>query len=135
MAEAVLDASALLVWLFDEPGTELVTPVLRSERCLVSALNLAEVATRLLEDGMGERDARATITDLQLRVVAFDERRAWEAAGLRAATRAAGLSLADRACIALGREFQAPVLTADRAWTQLDIGVEVRLTRPGGSSP
>jgi PIN domain nuclease of toxin-antitoxin system len=95
----------------------------------VSAINLSEVLTRMLDIGMPESETAAAVAKLNFRIVAFDEPQAHAAARLRAATRHAGLSLADRACLALGLTLGKPVVTADRVWGDLDIGVEVILIR------
>lgn len=126
MSDVVLDASALLALLFAEPGAEAVAAVLAD--ALISSVNLAEVASRLTDRGVPEADARAAIAATGVRIVEFDSDQAWEAARLRGPTRAAGLSLGDRACLALARTRSLPALTGDRAWTGI-AGVEVVLIR------
>ena len=130
MAEIVLDASAVLVWLFDEPGQERVEAALAHDECLMSAVNLSEVVAKLTDDGMDESEVAATIQDLRVQIRELDEVRAIAAGMLRPGTRSAGLSLGDRACIALAQELQLPVMTADRPWLTVDLGIEVRLARP-----
>lgn len=127
MTQAVLDASAILAYLKAEPGADAVRPHLPG--ATASAVNVAEAGSKLVDRGMGEHDMRAAIAGLGLNVVAFDESAALAAATLCARTRKSGLSLGDRACLALGMARNLPVLTADRSWAGLDLGVEIRLIR------
>jgi len=130
---AVLDASALLAYLRDEPGVEAVVDALAGGAA-ISTVNLAEVLTELAGAGIPPETATA---DLRSRGIIggalvlepFREADALLCAALRAATAHAGLSLADRACLALGRRLGSSVLTADHAWQALDIDVDVRLIR------
>ncbi len=127
MARVVLDASAILVLLNDEPGAAEVAQAL--EDAAVSAVNLSEVVAKLLEAGMPRAEAEDVLGGLGLDVRPFDEGATWAAAALRAGTRKAGLSLGDRACLALARDLGVPALTADSAWAKVPSGVEVRLVR------
>jgi ribonuclease VapC len=123
----VLDASALLALLNDEPGAPRVEAALGD--ALICAVNLAEVGTKLIESGGAPRDVRQVMRGLGLTLVDFGEGLAWASADLRAKTRAAGLSLADRACLALAIREGATALTADRAWAKLDLDCDVELIR------
>lgn len=124
----VLDASALLAFLQDEPGADVVAQHL--SEAVISAVNLSEVATKLLERGVDPDDLHAALAGLSLDVRPFDEQAAFAAAKLRAPTRAAGLSFGDRACLALGQQLGALTLSADRAWGGLpDVPVRVRVVR------
>ena len=127
MARVVLDASAILVLLNDEPGAAAVADAL--EDAVVSAVNLSEVVAKLLESGMPREEAEDALGGLGLDVRALDERAAWAAGALRAGTRKAGLSLGDRACLALARDLGVPAVTSDSAWTKVSAGVEIRLLR------
>jgi PIN domain nuclease of toxin-antitoxin system len=127
MAECVLDASAVLALLANERGTEQVRAALGS--AVMSAVNLAEVLTKLGDRGVTEAEQRLIRMSLDIEVRSFDEKAAWHASSLRGRTRSHGLSIGDRACLALGVEEGLPVLTADRAWSKLDVGVEVRALR------
>ncbi len=127
MAEVVLDASALLALLNDEPGAALVEKEL--DDALMSSVNVSEVASVLVDVGMPIEVATVVIGDLGLETVPFDDDLAFQAASLRPDTRKAGLSLGDRACLALGSARGLPVLTADRAWAATDLQVDVRLIR------
>lgn len=128
MTGVVLDASAALAVVLREAGGDAVEP--HCPGATISAVNLAEMVARLAERGMAETDVRSAISDLGLSVVPFDETRAIATGMLRPSTRARGLSLGDRACLALARERNVPALTADRRWSGLDIGVDIRLIRP-----
>lgn len=123
----VLDASALLAILNREPGSEQWADAVADG--LISAVNLSEVVARLLDLGMPVADIRRAIDPLDLEVVPFEAVQAWTAGLLRPATKAAGLSLGDRACLALGRRMKLPVLTADGVWKIPKVGVQVRLMR------
>ena len=119
MSEAVLDSSALLALLFGAAGAGRVAAVLPD--AVVSAVNLAEVATKLQDRGLDEAAASAAVTATGVRVVPFSEDLAWTAARLRASTREAGLSLGDRACLALAVERSASAYTADQAWARAGV--------------
>jgi PIN domain nuclease of toxin-antitoxin system len=123
----VLDASALLGLLNAEQGSDLVQD--RLPQSIISAVNLAEVVTRLSILGMPEKAIRETMDLLALEIFAFDEKQAFEAGFLSIYTRPLGLSFGDRACLALARSIQAVAVTADRAWKELEIGVEIELIR------
>lgn len=127
MGRVVLDASALLVLINGETGAAAVAETL--EDAVVSAVNLSEVVGKLLETGMPRREAESTLGGLGLEVHPFDEAAAWSAGALRSSTKKAGLSLGDRACLALAKELDLPAVTADSAWTKAAAGVEVRLVR------
>ena len=127
MADVVVDASALLALLEDEPGAEQVQRTLGS--AFISAVNLTEVIAKLTDRGVPERAQRRIRSSLDIAVLPFDEEAAWIAGRLRAATRSYGLSTGDRACLALALHRNVPALTADRAWSRLDVGIEIRVIR------
>jgi PIN domain nuclease of toxin-antitoxin system len=127
MAKVVLDASAILALLHREAGADIVAENLAG--AIVSAVNVAEAASRLMDNGMSEKDVRSVLMALGLDVAVFDAEMAFQSASLRAVTRDKGLSLGDRACLALAVAENLPTLTADRVWAELDVGVEVRLIR------
>ncbi|QIN81693.1 PIN domain-containing protein [Rubrobacter tropicus] len=128
MSEVVLDASALLALLQQERGHEEVARVVPS--AAMGAVNLSEVAAKLADAGMPEETIREAVGGLGLDIRDFDRELAFRAGMLRPLTKSRGLSLADRACLALGRQLELPVLTTDGAWKDLDLEVEVRLVRP-----
>jgi ribonuclease VapC len=123
----VANASAVIALLTGEPFI-LFNPQ-HLANASISAVNFSEVLARLLEIGIPEGEVEIAVANLDLRVVAFDEMHARDTARLRSLTRHAGLSLGVRACLALGNRLGCPVVTGDRAWASLDIGVEVVLIR------
>ena len=123
----VLDASALIAAILREPGAEIVRSVL--VRSVMSSVNMVEVGSRLIDIGYNPEAALRHLDALGVNVVPFDEALAAVAARLRADTRAAGLSLGDRACLALAVHEKAVALTADRAWARIDVGCEIKLIR------
>jgi PIN domain nuclease of toxin-antitoxin system len=123
VSKCVLDASALLALLGGEPGTERVRQALGS--AIMSAVNMAEVLTKLGDRGVTETEQRVIRMSLDIDVRSFDERAAWRASALRGTTKSRGLSIGDRACLALALEEGLPALTTDRAWSELDVGVNV----------
>jgi ribonuclease VapC len=127
VTDLVVDASALLALLSQEGKAERRPVVLKD--ATMSAVNLSEVVAKLAEAGMPEAEIRSALDPLGLEVVAFDAGQAYLAGLLRPQTKAVGLSLGDRACLALAQKRGSPVLTMDRAWARLQIGVEVRLMR------
>ncbi len=122
-----LDASALLALLFAEPGHEVVGQQLG--RACMSTVNLAEVLGRYQREGQDPHQLLARLQESPLEFVPFTAQAAALCASLIPATQPSGLSLGDRACLALGQLRQIPVLTADRVWTQLNVDVEIRLIR------
>src|ERR1700722_4092235 len=129
MPSTVLDASALLAYLYDEAGAELVADAIAGGSA-ISAVNLAEVLGRATDRDDDPAQLAGQMVDRGLlcgavSVESFTDKDAIEVARLRPETRSQGLSLGDRACIALARRLRLPALTADTAWSQLDLEVEV----------
>ncbi len=127
MADLVLDASAVIAFLRNEKGADVVASAIPG--ATISTVNLSEVAAWLSDSGADEGEIRLTLDGLNLEFSTFDGDAAFAAGGLRRATRAKGLSFGDRACLALANRLALAVLTADRSWAELDIGVEVVLIR------
>jgi ribonuclease VapC len=127
MTAQVLDASAVLAWLHGESGGAFVESGISSAQ--ISSVNLSEVLTKVVERGSSAQAARVDLQAYGLTVHAFTLEDADVAADLRLLTRQAGLSFGDRACLALGRRLGLPVLTADRAWATLEVGVHIQLLR------
>ncbi len=117
MSEAVLDSSAVLSLLLAEPGAEIVQSVLPG--ALLSTVNFAEVLAKLVERGMPSSDALRAVEALGVELVDFNADQAHVTGQLRASTRALGLSLGDRACLALGRLTRSKIYTADQAWADV----------------
>ncbi len=128
MSRIVLDASAVLALLNREPGTDRLTPeLLRDATC--STVNLAEVQTKLVSAGGNPDEAWEDTLSPIRQAAPFTEEQARIAGSLVAKTRALGLSLGDRACLALGLALKAPVYTADRSWKKLELGIRIHVIR------
>ncbi len=124
----MLDASAVLALLQNEPGAEMLTPELLSD-AICSTVNLAEVQTKLVSQGVRPDEAwEGTISPIR-EATPFNDEHARIAGSLVAQTRALGLSLGDRACLALGLALKAPVYTADKSWKNLKIGLKIHVIR------
>ncbi len=126
-AEAVLDASALIALLWEEPGADAVEPLLG--RAVISAVNWAEVLQVYRARGVSTDGKLEGIEGLGVAVEEFTADHAELAAEMHAPTRAFGLSLADRSCLAVARHLGAPAYTADRVWLDVDVGAKVVLIR------
>ncbi len=123
----VLDTSAVLAFLRNEPGGDAIGALLPIAR--MSAVNLSEAVSKLVDRGAQPDIAVRRIRSLRIEMIPFAIDHAEIAGELRQATRHLGLSLGDRACLALELHSKEPVYTADRDWAKLDIGVEVRVIR------
>ena len=123
----VLDASALLAYLHTETGGERVGPMLEGAR--VSAVNWSEVVQKALQRDVCLEGMQQALRELGVIFEPFTARQAEIAAQLFQPTRILGLSLADRACLALALDFGLPVVTADRAWSQLKLDIEIETIR------
>jgi len=127
VSNVVLDSSAVLALIAGEPGSQIVSDAL--DGAVISAVNVAEVVSKLIERQAPDRDAMEVVRALQFSVIPFDADQAEAAGILRRPTRHLGLSLGDRACLQLAHKLGREVLTADRSWADLDIGVRVRMIR------
>ena len=128
MNRIVLDASALLAILNQEPGADRLTPELLSTASS-STVNLAEAQGKLVDRGINPDDAwEATLSPIR-EAVAFSPEHARLAGDLVVLTRSLGLSLGDRACLALGLALKAPVYTADKSWKNLKLGIRIHVIR------
>ena len=129
MPRAVLDASAVLAVVLEEPGADVVVEALRSGAA-ISTVNVAEVAARLHQDGWTESEVALVFGTLGIEVLPFGPEAALLSGRLRTTTRHLGLGLGDRACLATGRVEGCSVLTSDRSWQELDVaGIDVRCIR------
>lgn len=129
----VVDASALLAYFHGEPGASVVAEAL-SGISVVSAVNWAEVLSKFVDEGedpdsLAERLESEGVLSLGLEVLPVTAIDARMIARLRPLTRSAGLSLGDRACLALALRLEYGALTADRPWASLDLGLEIKLIR------
>ena len=127
MAKTVLDASALLAFINREPGAERVTAVLGE--AAISTVNFSEVVAKLALRNRSPQRILDELTEFELEVVDFNRGLAEDAGLLATATRGQGLSLGDRACLALARRENAVALTADNAWRQVQVGIEIQFIR------
>jgi PIN domain nuclease of toxin-antitoxin system len=123
----VLDASAVIAFLKGEKGAEAVRAALPG--AILSAVNYAEVGSHLASAGLPPTHIAALLGATRVAVEPFDDVQALEVARLRPLTRGLGLSLGDRACLALARLRGLPALTTEQSWTHLDLEIEVRLIR------
>lgn len=123
----VLDASAVLVLVLDERGADAVADVL--SQGVLSAVNLAEVLSKLVDRGADPSGLPDHLSAAGVRIEPLTELDAAVIADLRGRDTEKVLSLGDRCCLALGRRLSSAVLTADRAWSGVDTGVDVRQIR------
>ncbi len=128
MSFIVLDASVLMAIILQEPIDPKAAVLLEGEK-LVSTVNYSETLAKMCLRNMDFEFASKKISSLKLSIVTFTEHHASLAAKMITTTRAKGLSFADRACLALAKEQQIPALTADMAWKDIDVGVDIVLVR------
>jgi len=117
--KVVLDASALLALIQNEKGADVVKPLLK--RAVMSTINVTEVLAALQRVEIQPKDAIVSISDVIQELIPFDVEQAQCVAELQPYVRHKGLSLGDRACIALGLKLQAPIYTADKIWGELQL--------------
>lgn len=117
MTPAVLDASAVLALLFGETGADAVRARVRGG--LIGTVNLAEVLAKLVDKGLPPDEAARAVDMLGMEAVPLSAEQAQLSAVLRPTTRGVGLSLGDRACLALARERSLPAVTAERRWLEV----------------
>lgn len=119
MIENVLDASAVLAYLYSETGADKVEPLL--ENSIISRINATEVLTKIVHDGLTIEEAKETFDKLNLEIAEFDEKQSLKAAELRPLTKHLDLSLGDRCCLALAILEDLPAVTADKNWANLNV--------------
>ena len=127
MTDYVLDASAVLAVIQEEPGAERIEAHL--DTGCISAVNLAEIVGKLQDRGLGDNEIDELIALLDLDTRIMDREGAVFMGKLRQSTKVAGLSLGDRACLALAHSLGATAITMDRAWKDLEIGVAIEVAR------
>ena len=128
MTSVVIDASAVLALVRDEPGADKVTPHIG--RAAISAVNIQEVIKELLLSGLDAATIREILDDLRLDVRSHDVEAAYAAAGLQTQAKEFGRGLGDRSCLALAMQLGVPALTADREWKKVKVkGLEVEHIR------
>ena len=127
MTEVVLDASAVLALVREEPGAEAVAGIVSG--AVISTVNVSEAVAKLVQKGAPSEGAREIVFSLPLRMVDFDAEQAAAAGQMWPRGRAAGLSFGDRACLALAETLNLCAVTADRRWKSFDAKVEIRYIR------
>ncbi len=127
----VMDASALLALMQGERGGDVVNDLIVEHECVASSVNIVEVGTRLVDKGLAPAQLARTLKELDVQTIDFDLEQALLAASLRLATRQAGLSLGDRACLALAQLMNGTAVTSDSAWQDVAdiVGVKVLMIR------
>jgi PIN domain nuclease of toxin-antitoxin system len=128
VSSVVLDASAILAVIIGEPGREKLPPSVLAE-AVISTVNLAEVQGKLEALGWTPDEAWEDATGLLREAIPFTEQQARTVGQLLAQTRSLGLSLGDRACLALGMALHAPIYTAERIWSKVKVGVPIHVIR------
>ncbi|WP_308917564.1 type II toxin-antitoxin system VapC family toxin [Jannaschia sp. LMIT008] len=123
----VLDTSAVIAFSRNEPGADEVDAVIAE--AVISTVNMAELVTKLVHFGYDDGAASRLLGDYPFAVHPFDADQARIAGLFHRHTRPHGLSLGDRSCLALAKRLDATVLTADRAWASLDLGVRIEVIR------
>lgn len=127
ISRVLLDASALLALINQETGSEKVAMVMPT--ACMSAVNVAEVVSKLTDKGFSEVEIREVFEALKLLIIPFDEEQGFIAGLLRANTKSLGLSLGDRACLSLAIKQKLLILTADRVWAELRLGLNIQIIR------
>jgi ribonuclease VapC len=122
-----LDASAMLVFLLRERGHERVGELL-GDACM-STVNFSEVLGRFARAGQDVTLIAEKLLETPIELVDFSAQQAVIAAALATITKVEGLSLGDRACLALARERGIRAVTADKAWRRLDVGIDIETVR------
>jgi ribonuclease VapC len=128
MPNYVLDASALMVLFQEEPGSDKVAQAVK-DGAAISTVNLSEIASKLNELHTPQTLIQDAINGLELTIVDFNAEFAYKVGLLRPLTRHLGLSLGDRACLALAQHLNLPALTGDRLWKELSLGIAIEVIR------
>lgn len=127
MRRVTLDASALLAYLQQEPGADVVRPYIAD--AAICTVNLSEAVSVLVRKGHPFAAVKADIEILDLTILGFDEELALETGALIVKTKEHGLSFGDRACLAVAAREGIPTLTAERSWADLKLGIDIQLIR------
>ena len=127
----VLDSSALLAVSKGEKGADFVMDLMESNDCVISSVNVAEVASKMLEFGLPPHELKRAIGQFIVDVIDFNQEQALACAELRPLTKSAGLSLGDRACLSLAKLMNGTAVTSDRPWMAIAeaVGVKVLMIR------
>lgn len=127
MTRYVYDSSALLAIILGEPGADVASANIT--KAMVSSVNLAEIFSRAEDKGIPADKTERFLIGKEVQFVDFDADLARVVGAMRATTRSRGLSIGDRACIALALRERATIMTADRIWAELDLPCKVELIR------
>ncbi len=127
MAKVVVDASVILAMVRGELGWERTVEAL--PEAVISSVNAAEVFAKIVDWNLPRAEHLKVHAMLEPIIVPFHVDLAIRSGKLRGVTRAHGLSMADRACLALAQRLTLPVLTSDQVWSELALGIEVELIR------
>jgi ribonuclease VapC len=127
MNKVIFDASAVIALLNQERGHEIVAQYL--EKAVMSTVNLSEVLAVFIDTDTPKEVLQSSLQELIKEIIPFDEQQALVTASLRKITKAHGLSLGDRACLALASQLKLPVLTADKAWSKISLPLKIILIR------
>jgi ribonuclease VapC len=127
----VLDASALLAVSQGEKGADFVMELIETKDCVISSVNMSEVACKMLEFGLPQNQLKRAVEQFTIDVIDFNQEQALACAELRLLTKPAGLSLGDRACLGLAKLMNATAVTSDRPWMAIAevVGVKVLMIR------
>ena len=127
----VLDSSVLLAISKGEKGNEFAMDLMESSDCVISSVNMAEVASKMLDLGLPPNELKRAFGLFNLDVIDFNEEQAFTSAELRPITKSAGLSLGDRACLGLAKLMNGTAVTSDRPWLDVAevVGVKVLMIR------
>jgi ribonuclease VapC len=121
----VIDASALLAVACGESGSEVVLGLINTQECVISSVNVAEVAARLIDLGLPVSELDQAIAQFNVDTIDFNHRQSLISAEIRPITRSIGLSLGDRACLALAKASNGCAVTADRIWLEVAEALEI----------
>jgi ribonuclease VapC len=127
----VIDASALLALMQGERGSDVVDKLIQDQECIASSVNIAEVGTKLIDKGLASAQLTRALKELNVQPIDFDLEQAMLCASLRSSTKQFGLSLGDRACLALTQLVKGTAVTGDSAWSDVAeaVGVKVLMIR------
>lgn len=127
MSTIVFDSSVLIALFKQEPGCEIAENSLND--ALISTVNLAEVASYMARNSVPAETIQEALAAFPIEIVPFETEQALIAGCLYPSCKRLGLSLGDRACLALAKSHHLPVLTADRIWSNLDLGITIQTIR------
>jgi hypothetical protein len=127
MKPVILDASALIASIYEEKGGDMVAKYL--PQAIISAVNMTEVISYMVNRGLDVEQVKELLESLTIEVAPYDAEQAFISGEIMLKTKKKGLSLADRACLALAITKNLPVLTVEKAWDELNLKVSIKLIR------